>query len=168
MAKEDEQKNRSYLPERKTKKKNNYIDKAQLSANLVKYAEAKKDNPGIQVPDAIGRDIMRIAKGLALNSNFANYSFVDDMIMDGVEDCLKGVRTYDPLAQTRSGKPNPFGYFTQICYWAFVRRIKREAKHSKLRTKIIQNSTVLDFINEEEGDHSNVENIRDRHLSNMD
>lgn len=157
----------SYLPERKNKKKHNYVDREVLLQNLIEFAKKRKEDPDAQIPDKIGQDIMKIAHGLSLNTNFARYTFIDDMIMDGIEDCLKAVKNYDPLAPTRSGKPNPFGYFTQIAYWAFVRRIKAESNHTKIRNKIIENSALIDFFDDED-DHTSTEAIREKHLSNVD
>lgn len=85
------------------------------------------------VPDYIGQCIMDIAKNLAYKANFINYSYREDMILDGIENCLRYIHNFDPEKSS-----NPFAYFTQIIYYAFLRRIAKEKHQSKLKTKLIQ------------------------------
>lgn len=122
----------------KTKQpRRNYVDKTEFLEALTGYArqcreaeEAGEDKPA--VPKYIGESIWAIAKGLAMRGNFSNYPFRDDMIMDGVENCLMYMHNFDP---SKSNNPNPFGYFTKIIWYAFLRRIAKEKKHMYIRYK---------------------------------
>ena len=94
-----------------------------------------------QVPDIppyIGQCFMRIAEGLSTKPNFMSYSYREEMVMDGVENCVRAVGKYNPEASTRSGQPNAFAYFTQICYFAFIRRINREQRQQDIRDKVLE------------------------------
>jgi len=122
----------------KTKEpKKNYVDKAEFLEALKAYArqcreaeEAGDERPA--VPKYIGECLWAIAKGIATRGNFSNYPFRDDMIMDGVENCLMYMHNFDP---TKSNNPNPFGYFTKIIWYAFLRRIAKEKKQMYIRYK---------------------------------
>ena len=116
--------------------KKHYVKNADLYAAMVEYrktvVEAKtleKEKP--RVPIYIGECIMKIATHLAYKPNFSNYTFRDEMISDGIENCLQYIDNFDP------GKSqNPFAYFTQIIYFAFIRRIQKEKKY--LYTKYLR------------------------------
>lgn len=117
--------------------KRNYIDKTEFLEAMRSYAvqchnakDAGEDRP--PVPKYIGESIWAIAKGVAMRGNFSNYPFRDDMIMDGVENCLKYMHNFDP---TKSDNPNPFGYFTKIIWYAFLRRIAEEKEQMYIRYK---------------------------------
>lgn len=117
------------------KKKRNYVDKNELVTALgiytAKYREAEAvGDPRPEIPKYIGECIWNIAKGLSMRGNFSNYSFREDMVMDGVENCLLYMHNFDP-AKTN----NPFGYFTQIIWYAFLRRIAKEKKQMYIRYK---------------------------------
>lgn len=85
------------------------------------------------VPDYIGECIFSIATKLATKSNFSGYPYRDDMVMDGVENCLKYIRNFDP-----EKSDNPFAYFTSIIWYAFLRRINKEKKQMYIRYKSSQ------------------------------
>lgn len=120
----------------KTKEpKKNYVDKAEFLEALKEYArlcreaeEAGDERPAI--PKYIGEAMWLIAKGLAMRGNFSNYPFRDDMIMDGVENCLMYMHNFNPEKTS-----NPFGYFTKIIWYAFLRRIAKEKKQMYIRYK---------------------------------
>jgi hypothetical protein len=114
--------------------------------NLVKAAEKeKREIP--QVPNYIGECFIKIATHLSYKSNFINYTFKDDMISDGIENCLTAAAKFDPEKSS-----NPFAYYTQIIYFAFIRRIQKEKKQQATKYKIIEN---LDFdALSEDGDDS--------------
>ena len=76
-----------------------------------------------------------------------NYTFRDDMICDGIENCLQYIDNFDPAKSN-----NPFAYFTQIIYFAFVRRITREKKQSKIKDKLLKASNLEDMIMVQEHD----------------
>jgi DNA-directed RNA polymerase specialized sigma subunit len=121
---------------------NHYVDNAKFLQEMVLYRKevetavaAKTERP--RVPDYIGSCLFKIATHLARKPNFANYTFKDDMISDGVENCLLYIDNFDP-----EKSKNPFAYFTQIIYYAFLRRIQKEKKHMYIKYKSMQNEIV--------------------------
>ena len=65
--------------------------------------------------------VFKIANGLSYRPNFINYTYRQEMISDGIENCLQYIHNFDP-----EKSKNPFAYFTQIIYYAFIRRIQKE------------------------------------------
>jgi DNA-directed RNA polymerase specialized sigma24 family protein len=105
----------------------------------VKAAEASgAERP--QVSNYIGECILKIANHLSYKANFINYSYRDEMISDGIENCLRYVDNFDPEKSS-----NPFAYFTQIIYFAFLRRIAREKKQSVIKGKMIRDMPFESF-----------------------
>lgn len=97
--------------------------------------KAKENNVEIpQVPNYIGECFIKIATHLSYKSNFINYTFKDDMVSDGIENCLTAAAKFDPEKSS-----NPFAYYTQIIYFAFIRRIQKEKKQQATKYKIIEN-----------------------------
>lgn len=132
----------------------NYVDNAQLFSALVEYRAAvdaarKARHEPPPVPDYVGECILRIATRLATKHNFASYTFREDMVSDAVENCLLYLYNFDPAKSS-----NPFAYFTQIAYYAFLRRIKREKDQTyiKLKYAMHQSQQHLDYVNAE-GEH---------------
>lgn len=116
-----------------------YVDNKKFLAALLEYKQsiddaivAGKEPP--QVPNYIGECFIKIATHLSYKSNFINYTFRDDMISDGIENCLTAAAKFDP---TKSS--NPFAYYTQIIFFAFIRRIQKEKKQQATKYKIIEN-----------------------------
>jgi len=114
-----------------------YVNNEEFLKALVEYRQqvteavaAGKEKPGIS--NYIGECILKIARHLSYKSNFINYSFKDEMISDGVENCLMYIDNFDPAKSS-----NPFSYFTQIVYFAFIRRIQKEGKQSTIKGKLI-------------------------------
>lgn len=134
-----------------------YVNNKEFSAAVHEYVEEVQKNPENppQIPRYIGESFMKISYGLAHKRNFIDYSYRDEMIADGIEDCVKRIMNYNIEAATRSGSPNAFSYFTQICFFAFLRRIKKEKKQQTLREKLIDESDLSLFM--EDGD-SNILN----------
>ena len=91
--------------------------------------------PQPQVSNYIGECFVKIANHLAYKSNFVNYTFRDEMILDGIENCITYIHNFDP-----EKSKNPFAYFTQITYYAFIRRIQKEKRQMDIRAKIIERS----------------------------
>lgn len=117
------------------KEKKNYVDKNELVAALEMYtaqyrAAEAAGTPKPEIPRYIGECIWNIAKGLSMRGNFSNYPFREDMVMDGVENCLLYMHNFDPKKTN-----NPFGYFTQIIWYAFLRRIAKEKRQMYIRYK---------------------------------
>ena len=131
-----------------------YVDNKKFLSALLDY---KKDidlavAAGVeipQVPDYIGECFIKIATHLSYKSNFINYTFRDDMISDGIENCLTAAAKFDP---TKSS--NPFAYYTQIIYFAFIRRIQKEKKHQATKYKIIENLDLDSIIQQNDDSDS--------------
>ena len=128
------------IPSSSTKAEpSHYVDNKKFLAALIEYKKnidtAKVEGKGIpQVPKYIGECFIKIATHLSYKSNFINYTFKDDMISDGIENCLTAATKFDPEKSS-----NPFAYYTQIIYFAFIRRIQKEKKHQATKYKIIEN-----------------------------
>ncbi len=134
-----------------------YVNNADFSQAVVDYVktvneatENKQKRP--TVPDYIARCFLRIAEGLSHKSNFIRYTYREEMVMDGVENCLKAIENYNIEAATRTGKPNAFAYFTQITWYAFLRRIAKEKKQQDVKLKYLTNSGIENFIDNDLGD----------------
>ena len=136
----------------KTKKRSvHYVDNAKFSNAVVDYCtvveKARKDNEEIpKVPDYVAHCFLRIAEGLSHKANFIRYTYREEMVMDAVENCLKAISNYNLEAATRTGKPNAFAYFTQITWFAFLRRITKEKKQQDIKLKYLTKSGIENFI----------------------
>jgi hypothetical protein len=151
-----------------------YVNNAEFSQAVVEYVtivnEAQNNNTTIPVvPDYIAQCFLRIAEGLSHKSNFIRYTYREEMVMDAVENCLKAILNYDIAAATRTGKPNAFAYFTQITWYAFLRRIAKEKKQQDIKMKYLTKSGIENFIDNDLGDDMTnqvvgafVDNLRDR------
>ena len=133
-----------------------YVNNADFSAAVVEYvkevrkAKAKKEQLPI-VTDYIAECFLKIAEGLSHKSNFIRYTYREEMVMDAVENCLKAIENYNLETATRTGKPNAFAYFTQITWYAFLRRIAKEKKQQDIKLKYLTSSGLETFV-EVEGD----------------
>lgn len=87
------------------------------------------------IPRYIGECFLKIANRLSFKPNFVNYTYRDDMISDGIENCVQYINNFNPEKST-----NPFAYFTQIIYYAFLRRIQKENKQQDIKNKILERS----------------------------
>jgi len=119
-----------------------YIDNAYFYAQISEYkskvdAAKATDQPAPRIPEYIGECFLKIAKNLATRPNFANYSYKDEMISDGIENCIVYINNFDPAKST-----NPFAYFTQIIYFAFLRRIHREKKQLYIKHKSFESAII--------------------------
>ena len=83
---------------------------------------------------------LKIAEGLSHKANFVRYTYREEMVMDAVENCLKAIENYNLETATRTGKPNAFAYFTQISWYAFLRRIQKEKKQQDIKIKYLTES----------------------------
>ena len=134
-----------------------YVNNAEFSQAVVDYVttvrEAKKKEEQLPiVPDYIASCFLRIAEGLSHKSNFIRYTYREEMVMDAVENCLKAIENYNLEAATRTGKPNAFAYFTQITWYAFLRRIAKEKKQQEIKFKYLTKSGIENFMVNEHGD----------------
>ena len=139
------------------KSKEHYVDNKRFLEEMKKYRKKvlsarnrkRKDPP---INDYIGECFLKIANHLSYRPNFINYTYKEDMISDGIENCLTYVANFDPEKSN-----NPFAYFTQIIYYAFIRRIQKEKKQTTLKQKLILKSG-LDEIVRQEGDNEEYQN----------
>ena len=130
----------------KDKKKNaHYIDNAKFLEAMKEWKqsceeaeEAGEERP--QVTNYIGECFLKIANGLSYRPNFINYTYRSEMVSDGIENCLQYIHNFDP-----DKSKNPFAYFTQIIYYAFLRRIQKEKKQTHIKNKIIENRQYETF-----------------------
>jgi len=128
-----------------------YVNNADFSAAVVEYvrglneAREREDSLPI-VTDYIAECFLRIAEGLSHKSNFIRYTYREEMVMDAVENCLKAIDNYNLEVATRTGKPNAFAYFTQISWYAFLRRIAKEKKQQDIKLKYLSESGIEDYI----------------------
>jgi len=108
--------------------------------------EAKKKGKNVPiVTDYVAQCFLKIAEGLSHRPNFVRYTYREEMVMDAVENCLRAINNYNIETATRTGKPNAFSYFTQICYFAFIRRIAKEKKQQDIKFRFIEKMGIEDF-----------------------
>ena len=120
------------------KRSEHYVNNKEFLYAIVAYKQDIKDaeaagQPKPVIPRYIGECFLKIATHLSYKPNFVNYMFRDDMISDGIENCVQYIHNFDPEKSR-----NPFAYFTQIIHYAFLRRIQKEKKQLDIRTKIIE------------------------------
>ena len=120
------------------KKSEHYVNNKELLEALIVYrtkvAAAKEAGlPKPRITNYLGECFLKIATHLSYKPNFVNYMFRDDMISDGIENCIQYIHNFDP-----EKSKNPFAYFTQIIHYAFLRRIQKEKKQLEIKTKIIE------------------------------
>lgn len=125
-----------------------YVDNKKFYQAIVEYRKLvrEKEAQGLEkppIPTYIGHCMLMIANRLSLKPNFVNYSYREEMISDGVENCVCYFDNYDP-----DKYDNPFAYFTQIIYFAFLRRIQKEKKQLYIKHKTLENSFILDELYE--------------------
>ena len=122
------------------KKSEHYVNNRELLEALIVYRaqvkEAKEnDLPKPRITNYLGSCFLKIATHLSYKPNFVNYMFREDMICDGIENCLQYIDNFNPEKSS-----NPFAYFTQIIYYAFLRRIQKEKKQMEIKNKILEKS----------------------------
>ena len=136
----------------KPKQKPHYVDNKKFLVAMTEYRELriKAEEEGQkrpQVTNYIGECYLKIANHLSYRPNFINYTYRDDMISDGIENCLQYMDNFDPAKSK-----NPFAYFTQIIYYAFIRRIQKEKKQQQVKQKMIANFGEENMMDQLEGD----------------
>jgi len=140
-------------PKVKPKDKPHYVNNAQFSAAVVEYVasaneQIDQDLPAPMIPNYIAECFLKIAEGLSHKSNFVRYTYREEMVMDAVENCLKAIKNYNIEAATRTGKPNAFSYFTQISWFAFLRRIKKEKDQQEIKLKYMASTGYEEYISD--------------------
>ena len=137
---------------KKAKEKPHYVDNKKFLEAMIEYRDRceKAKNRNRKKPDVtnyIGECFLKIANHLSYRPNFINYTFRDDMISDGIENCLQYMDNFNPDKSN-----NPFAYFTQIIYYAFIRRIQKEKKQIQIKSKLIANTGVENMMDQLQGD----------------
>lgn len=122
-----------------------YVNNAEMLESIKRYkADLKQSRADGQeaprIPEYLGECILKIATRLSHKHNFINYSYRDDMILDGIENCIQCMDSFDPDKSS-----NPFSYFTQVIYFAFLRRIAKEKKQSYIKGKMLQDMAFESF-----------------------
>lgn len=144
------------LKKEKPKDKPHYVNNAQFSQSVVDYVKEangarERGDPKPIVTNYIASCFLKIAEGLSHKANFVRYTYREEMVMDAVENCLKAIENYNLETATRTGRPNAFAYFTQISWYAFLRRIQKEKKQQDIKMRYLAHSGIENFI-ESEGD----------------
>ena len=124
------------------KAKKNYVNNAEFLSAMVEYKTKVKEceecgDPAPRIPNYIGECLYQIANRLSYKPNFINYSYREDMISDGLENAVLCINNFDP-----EKSKNPFAYFTQVIYFAFIRRIQKEKRQMYVKHKVIENSVI--------------------------
>ena len=145
----------SYTTMARPKKSEHYVNNKDFLAALEQYAidvarAKEKGNPKPQIPRYIGECFLKIANHLSYKPNFVNYMFKDDMICDGIENCVRYIHNFNP-----EKSKNPFAYFTQIIYYAFLRRIQQEKKQLEIKNKILEKTNFDEVFDSNDLDSSN-------------
>jgi len=150
------------------KKKQHYVDNKKFLEELVKYRKRIQiaEEKGLSKPritEYIGECFLKIATHLSYRPNFINYMYKEDMIGDGIENCVQYIYNFDPAKSS-----NPFAYFTQIVYYAYLRRISKEKRQMDIKDKLIEKKG-FDEVFHSDGDHSHSEmnTIKARIETNM-
>ena len=139
----------------KPQDKPHYVNNKEFSLAVVDYcnrlqkAQKQKSKKIPVVDDYIAECFLKIAEGLSHKSNFIRYTYREEMVMDAVENCLKAIKNYDIETATRTGTPNAFAYFTQIAWYAFLRRIDKEKKQQDIKLKYMANIDYEDLVDNE-------------------
>jgi hypothetical protein len=142
----------------KAKLKPHYVDNKKFLVAMIEYrekvqkAEDKKRTKPV-VTNYIGECFLKIANHLSYRPNFINYTYRDDMISDGIENCLQYMRNFNPEKSN-----NPFAYFTQIIYYAFIRRIQKEKKQQDVKARLIATSATEMMMDSLVGDDAQYKN----------
>jgi hypothetical protein len=149
----------------KRKRSVHYVNNKEFLAALVEYRHLVKiakenDQPQPIIPNYIGECFLKIATHLSFKPNFVNYMFKDDMICDGIENCIQYVLNFDP-----EKSQNPFAYFTQVIHYAFLRRIQKEKRQLEIKGKILERSgfdeVFVDDNNIDGSNYSDYNSIKD-------
>jgi hypothetical protein len=140
-----------------------YVNNAKFSQAVVEYctelqaAKAARKNDLPKVTNYIAECFLKICEGLSHKHNFIRYTYREEMVMDAVENCLRAIENYNLEAATRSGNPNAFAYFTQIAWYAFLRRIAKEKKQQDIKLRYLSQSGLEEYIISETGDEAAVQ-----------
>ena len=146
------------------KRSEHYVNNKEFLAALIKLREDReiaeiqgKEKP--RIPRYIGECFLKIATHLSFKPNFVNYMFKEDMISDGIENCVQYIHNFNP-----EKSQNPFAYFTQIIHYAFLRRIQKEKKQLEIKNKILEKTgdeQVIERVTLDDSNYSDYNQIKD-------
>ena len=146
------------------KRSEHYVNNKEFLAALIKHREdieiaEIRGNEKPRIPRYIGECFLKIATHLSFKPNFVNYMFKEDMISDGIENCVQYIHNFNP-----EKSQNPFAYFTQIIHYAFLRRIQKERKQLEIKNKILEKTgyeQVFERDTLDDGNYSEYNQIKD-------
>ena len=146
------------------KRSEHYVNNKEFLAAIIAYKQEIADaealgQPKPRITNYLGECFLKIATHLSYKPNFVNYMFKEDMICDGIENCVRYVHNFNP-----EKSKNPFAYFTQIIYYAFLRRISQEKKQLEIKNKILERTDfdeVFDANDLDSGNFSEYNSIKD-------
>ena len=139
---------------KKSTKSEHYVNNKEFLEELVEFKRKckiakEKGEPRPQINNYIGECFLKIATHLSYKPNFVNYMFREDMICDGIENCVQYIENFNPEKSS-----NPFAYFTQIIYYAFLRRIQKEKRQLEIKNKILLKSGYEQVFHSDDNDSS--------------
>ena len=142
-------------PMPKRKRSEHYVNNKEFLAALIRYREDVEiaqiqNKPKPVIPRYIGDCFLKIANHLSFKPNFVNYMFKEDMISDGIENCVQYLHNFNP-----EKSQNPFAYFTQIIHYAFLRRIQKEKRQLEVKNKILERTGFEQVFEDNSIDGSN-------------
>ena len=140
-----------------TDKKKHYVDNDKFFLEIKKWKQRVIDAREVDDPDPpsteyMGECFLKISENLAWRPNFINYTFRDDLVSDGIENCLLYAHNFNP-----EKSKNPFSYFTQIIHHSYIRRITKEKKQMHIKYRIIEEERLkeqLESTTEDNNNHS--------------
>jgi len=144
------------------KRSEHYVNNKEFLAAILEYKKSiekaeLEGEPKPRITNYLGECFLKIATHLSYKPNFVNYMFKDDMICDGIENCVQYIHNFNPEKST-----NPFAYFTQIIHYAFLRRIQKEKKQLEIRQKLIERTGYDEvFVADESDRASEYNSIKD-------
>lgn len=147
------------------KRSEHYVNNKEFLVAIIAYKQEISDaevlgKPKPRITNYLGECFLKIATHLSYKPNFVNYMFKDDMVCDGIENCIQYINNFNP-----EKSQNPFAYFTQIIHYAFLRRIQREKKQMEIKNKILERSgfeeVFVDNNTLDGNNYSNYNSIKD-------
>ena len=134
------------------KKPEHYVNNKDFTAAVAEYAgliktAKEKDETPPRMSEYIGECVYKIATRLSTRPNFINYTYRDEMICDAIENCIQYLGNFNIEKSS-----NAFAYVTQICYYAFLRRIQKEKKQMLVKSKLIANAGIENMMDSLAGD----------------
>jgi len=144
-----------------SKPKKHYVNNKDFYQAIVDFKTLRESNSEAKISNYIGVCLTKICEKLSTKPNFFGYSYRDEMISDGIENCIHAVATFDPEKSN-----NPFAYFTQIAWNAFLRRIAKEKKQQYIKHKNMQNFYLSGEISDNYGDTGGQIQLKNNEISN--